>query len=57
MTYSNVQVQSRNRDGLIYSNLVHPPREGGVYSNVPSGGGNVYSNGGSCCEMSARVGL
>lgn len=46
VTYSNIQVgQSRNPDGLIYSNLVHPPREGNVYSNVPPGG-NAYANGG-----------
>jgi hypothetical protein len=45
VTYSNIQVgQSRNQDGLIYTNLVHPPREGNVYSNVPSGG-NAYANG------------
>lgn len=47
VTYSNIQVgQSRNRDGLIYSNLMHPPRDGGMYSNVPGSRGNVYSNGG-----------
>ncbi|EFA05566.2 lipoma-preferred partner homolog isoform X1 [Tribolium castaneum] len=43
VTYSNIQVgQSRNADGLIYSNLVHPPREGNVYSNVSQG---AYANG------------
>ncbi|KAJ8967046.1 hypothetical protein NQ314_003163 [Rhamnusium bicolor] len=37
--------QSRNPDGLIYSNLIHPPRDGGnVYSNIPSNT-NAYANG------------
>ncbi|KAJ8954165.1 hypothetical protein NQ318_005759 [Aromia moschata] len=46
VTYSNIQVgQSRNQDGLIYSNLVHPPREGSsVYSNMPPNS-NAYANG------------
>ncbi|XP_057664784.1 thyroid receptor-interacting protein 6 isoform X1 [Diorhabda carinulata] len=37
VTYSNIQMPpSRNQDGLIYSNLVHPPRDGAnVYSNLP----------------------
>ncbi|KAK4878470.1 hypothetical protein RN001_010976 [Aquatica leii] len=39
--YSNVQVTPRGNDRLIYSNLVHPPREVNVYSNIPSG----YTNG------------
>ncbi|CAH1981587.1 unnamed protein product [Acanthoscelides obtectus] len=35
----------RNRDGLVYSNLIHPPREGGnVYSNLPPNS-NAYTNG------------
>ncbi|KAJ8921172.1 hypothetical protein NQ315_013644 [Exocentrus adspersus] len=39
VAYGNLQVgQSRNQDGIIYSNLVHPPREGG---------GSVYSNAGT----------
>lgn len=47
VTYSNIQVgQSRNRDGLIYSNLMHPPREPNMYSNLPNPAANVYSNGG-----------
>ncbi|CAH0548537.1 unnamed protein product [Brassicogethes aeneus] len=46
VTYSNIQAaQSRNQDGLIYSNLMHPPREGNMYSNLPQQGGNVYANG------------
>nr|CAI5837554.1 unnamed protein product [Callosobruchus analis] len=47
VTYSNVQVpnQMRNRDGLVYSNLMHPPREvANVYSNLPPNS-NAYANG------------
>lgn len=44
VTYSNVHVGGqRNQDGLIYSNLMHPPREGNVYSNLPSSA--AYGNG------------
>ncbi|KAF2879958.1 hypothetical protein ILUMI_26213 [Ignelater luminosus] len=44
--YSNIQVgQVRNNDGLIYSNLVHPPRDVNVYSNLPPAGSGVYANG------------
>ncbi|XP_049824767.1 thyroid receptor-interacting protein 6 isoform X2 [Aethina tumida] len=43
VTYSNVQTQ-RNQDGLIYSNLIHPPREPNVYSNMPPPPVNSYSN-------------
>ncbi|XP_076257178.1 Wilms tumor protein 1-interacting protein-like isoform X2 [Rhynchophorus ferrugineus] len=46
VTYSNIQIPaSRNRDGLIYSNLAHPPRDTAVYSNIPQGRSGVYSNG------------
>lgn len=45
--YSNIQVaQVRNNDGLIYSNLAHPPRDVNVYSNLPPAGSGVYANGG-----------
>lgn len=45
VTYSNIQIgESRNNDGLIYSNLTHPPRDGVVYSNIPQPGGG-FSNG------------
>lgn len=42
VTYSNIQIgQSRNPDGIIYSNLIHPPRNSGnVYSNA-----SAYGNG------------
>ena len=52
VTYSNVQIGSRNPDGLIYSNLVHPPPESTVYSNLPHTS-NLYSNGGELyvCPM------
>lgn len=47
VTYSNIQVrQPRNHDGLIYSNLMHPPRDGNVYSNIVGAGNDVYGNGG-----------
>ncbi|XP_018333703.1 thyroid receptor-interacting protein 6 [Agrilus planipennis] len=49
VTYSNVQVGGGgpiiNCDGLIYSNLVHPPREGVIYSNLPTAGNGMYSSG------------
>ncbi|XP_066149214.1 thyroid receptor-interacting protein 6-like isoform X2 [Euwallacea fornicatus] len=46
VTYSNIQMtQPRKNDGLIYSNLTHPPsRETAVYSNLPTGPAG-YSNG------------
>lgn len=44
--YSNVQVgQTRNNDGLIYSNLIHAQREGNVYSNLPPSS-DMFANGG-----------
>lgn len=46
VTYSNVHVGGmRNQDGLIYSNLMHPPARDNLYSNMPPGG-NIYTNGG-----------
>ncbi|XP_072378988.1 uncharacterized protein Zyx isoform X1 [Diabrotica undecimpunctata] len=45
VTYSNIQMgPSRNQDGLIYSNIVHPQREGTVYSNMPPSN-SAYANG------------
>ncbi|XP_030747503.1 thyroid receptor-interacting protein 6-like [Sitophilus oryzae] len=45
VAYSNIQIQpSRNRDGLIYSNLAHPSSDRAVYSNLPQDG-VTYSNG------------
>lgn len=48
VTYSNIQMApSRNNEGLIYSNLAHPPaqRQTAVYSNLPQSG-EAYPNGG-----------
>ncbi|XP_060533548.1 thyroid receptor-interacting protein 6 isoform X2 [Cylas formicarius] len=46
VTYSNIQIPpNRNQDGLIYSNLAHPPREGAVYSNLPQPNTGAYPNG------------
>ncbi|CAG9815092.1 unnamed protein product [Phaedon cochleariae] len=46
VTYSNIQVgQHRNQDGLIYSNLMHPPREDvNVYGNRQPNN-SAYANG------------
>lgn len=51
--YSNVQVgssgQTKNSDGLIYSNIMHPPPtardSGSMYSNLSNTVNNVYANG------------
>lgn len=47
VTYSNVHVGQRNQEGLLYSNLMHPSRDGGnIYSNM-RGNTNAYANGGN----------
>ncbi|KAL1502772.1 hypothetical protein ABEB36_007870 [Hypothenemus hampei] len=44
-TYSNIQMEPRVNDGLIYSNLAHPPRDGVLYTNLREQNVAAYPNG------------
>ncbi|KAH1011916.1 hypothetical protein HUJ04_001189 [Dendroctonus ponderosae] len=55
VTYSNVQMAPiRHNNSMIYSNLVHPPRDGGVYSNLPPSGGAFPNGGVYLCVQSIK---